>query len=83
MIPFIVVSLTAILTFGFVRFREPADIALVILAAPASRISRDASRSAGPRVGRELGAAGGLIRRPGYLLRFGLPLQPVVPASTQ
>ncbi len=33
-IPFIVVSLTAILTFGFVRFREPADIALVILAAP-------------------------------------------------
>ena len=32
-IPLVVVSLTAVLTYGFVRFREPADVALVILGA--------------------------------------------------
>jgi len=33
LMPFVVVSLTAVLTYGNARFREPADVVLVILAA--------------------------------------------------
>ena len=33
--PFVVVSVTALLTYGNLRFREPAEVALVVLAAVA------------------------------------------------
>jgi 4-amino-4-deoxy-L-arabinose transferase-like glycosyltransferase len=52
--PFVVVSLTALLTYGNQRFREPADIALVVLAAVAldalwRRRAKDPSESVGTR----------------------------------
>jgi hypothetical protein len=35
LMPFVVVSVTALVTYGNVRFREPAELSLVILAAVA------------------------------------------------
>ncbi len=43
--PFIVVSITALITYGNQRFREPADVALVVLAAVALDALRRPSRT--------------------------------------
>ena len=53
--PFVVVSITALVTYGNQRFREPADIALVILAAVAldTLTRRRVTIRATPRPARE------------------------------